>query len=196
MGSSIRRTFQAARPVPVQCRASAAARPKGQGRSFLSLSFTSSQMAASRRDFSTISSSFTLLRTPGARPEGDIIINAHGEGIWLLKHHAYALSEQVDIHISIDILPIQQDFPWILQPSTRSFMRFRVFISVDLPQPEGPMNAVISRSRISRLIFFSAWKLPVIQVQIFYFKFCGLFPSYFPPCFPLVIFLAIKPRAR
>jgi len=39
-------------------------------------------------------------------------------------------------------------------------MRFRLFRKVDLPQPEGPMNAVISFSGMAILIFFSAWKLP------------------------------------
>ncbi len=39
-------------------------------------------------------------------------------------------------------------------------MRFSVRSSVDLPQPEGPMNAVTSRSAMSRLMFFSAWNLP------------------------------------
>lgn len=34
--------------------------------------------------------------------------------------------------------------PVIRQPSTRSFIRFKDFSSVLLPQPEGPMNAVIS----------------------------------------------------
>ncbi len=50
--------------------------------------------------------------------------------------------------------------PEMRQPSTRSFMRFRLFKNVDLPQPDGPMNAVISFSGMSILIFFSAWKLP------------------------------------
>jgi hypothetical protein len=32
--------------------------------------------------------------------------------------------------------------------------------SVDLPQPEGPMNAVTLRSGMSIVMFFSAWKPP------------------------------------
>ena len=39
-------------------------------------------------------------------------------------------------------------------------MRFSVRSSVDLPQPDGPMNAVTRRSAMSRLMFFSAWNLP------------------------------------
>ena len=46
------------------------------------------------------------------------------------------------------------------QPSTRSFIRFRLLRKVDLPQPEGPMKAVISFSGIEILTFFKAWKLP------------------------------------
>src|SRR5918995_4955209 len=33
--------------------------------------------------------------------------------------------------------------PSVRTPSTRSFMRFRQRSSVDLPQPDGPMNAVM-----------------------------------------------------
>ena len=39
-------------------------------------------------------------------------------------------------------------------------MRFSVRSSVDLPQPDGPMNAVTRRSAMSRLTSFSAWNLP------------------------------------
>ena len=60
---------------------------------FFSRSFTSSQMAAPRREFSTISSSFTLLADavgPGA--VGHVVVNAHGEGVGLLEHHADLLA--------------------------------------------------------------------------------------------------------
>ena len=39
-------------------------------------------------------------------------------------------------------------------------MRLRLRRSVDLPQPEGPMRAVIFRSSTSRLTLLSAWKSP------------------------------------
>ena len=39
-------------------------------------------------------------------------------------------------------------------------MRLKVRSSVDLPQPDGPMNAVTCRSAMSRLMSFSAWNLP------------------------------------
>jgi len=39
-------------------------------------------------------------------------------------------------------------------------MRFIVRSNVDLPHPDGPMNAVTRRSAISRLLSLSAWKLP------------------------------------
>ena len=41
-----------------------------------------------------------------------------------------------------------------------SFMRFRHRSRVDLPQPEGPIRAVICRAGISRVMLFSAWKSP------------------------------------
>ena len=56
---------------------------------FFSRSFTSSQMAAPRRERSTISSSSGLAADAvGAGAVGDVVVDAHGEGIGLLKHHA------------------------------------------------------------------------------------------------------------
>ena len=46
------------------------------------------------------------------------------------------------------------------QPSTRSFMRFMDFNRVDLPQPDGPMNAVILLGATSMETPDSAWKSP------------------------------------
>jgi hypothetical protein len=46
------------------------------------------------------------------------------------------------------------------QMSTRSFMRLKQRNSVDLPQPLGPMKAVIALRGICRLMSFSAWVLP------------------------------------
>ena len=52
-------------------------------------------------------------------------------------------------------------------PGTRSFMRLSVFRKVDLPQPEGPMRAVISRSPTSSEICFSALKSPYQRFRFF-----------------------------
>ena len=56
--------------------------------------------------------------------------------------------------------------PVIRQFSTRSFMRLSERSSVDLPQPDGPMNAVISFSLISRLISCRGVKIAVMQIHI------------------------------
>ena len=45
-------------------------------------------------------------------------------------------------------------------------MRFRVRRNVDLPQPEGPISAVICFSGTSRLMSCSAWKVAVEKVEI------------------------------
>ena len=50
--------------------------------------------------------------------------------------------------------------PVILQSAMRSFMRLSVFKKVDLPQPEGPMKAVISFALMSMEMPLRAWKLP------------------------------------
>ena len=54
-----------------------------------------------------------------------------------------------------NILSVKQNLP-LSGVSNPPIMR-RVVV---LPQPDGPMNAVISFSGMSILIFFSAWKLP------------------------------------
>lgn len=45
-------------------------------------------------------------------------------------------------------------------PGIRSFMRLKSLRKVDLPQPEGPMNATTSFSSMLMLMPFNAWKLP------------------------------------
>ena len=53
----------------------------------------------------------------------------------------------------------------LTSPSARcsgysSYIRLKTRNNVDLPQPDGPMNAVTFFSAICRLMFFSAWNLP------------------------------------
>ena len=46
----------------------------------------------------------------GAGTVGDVIVNAHREGVRLLEHHANPLAQHIDIHlILIDIHTVQQD---------------------------------------------------------------------------------------
>lgn len=50
--------------------------------------------------------------------------------------------------------------PSLRVPSIRSFMRFMQRRKVDLPQPDGPMNAVILFLAMLRFTSVSAWKSP------------------------------------
>ena len=56
------------------------------------------------------------------------------------------------------------DLVWTLPvawaPGVTSCMRFRVRSTVDLPQPDGPMKAVMQRGGTSRVTSLTAWKLP------------------------------------
>ena len=45
-------------------------------------------------------------------------------------------------------------------PGMTSCIRFRVRSTVDLPQPEGPMNAVTDRGSMAIETSFTAWKAP------------------------------------
>ena len=56
--------------------------------------------------------------------------------------------------------PLKRISPVARWPGYSEYMRFSVRSSVDLPQPDGPMNAVTRRSAMSSLMSFSAWNLP------------------------------------
>ena len=114
-------------------------------------SFTSSHSAAPRRDRSTMSSSspfFLHAVDPG--PEGDVVVDALRERVGLLEHHADAAA-----HLDRRRRPGRRgrcrgsmSVPSTRAPSMRSFMRLKQRSTVVLPQPDGPMNAVISCWRI------------------------------------------------
>ena len=44
----------------------------------------------------------------GPRSIGNIVINAHREGVRLLEHHTYPFSQKVHIHAIVDVLPFQR----------------------------------------------------------------------------------------
>ena len=75
--------------------------------------------------------------------------------------------------------------PVIRQPSTRSFIRFRLLRNVDLPQPEGPINAVISSDAIFEVDVFERMETAVIQFHVFDGKLHR--PSGFIPCLSSII---------
>ena len=80
--------------------------------------------------------------TMGTGAIGNVVIDAHGERICLLEHHAHPFPQQVDVDVPVDVLPIQPDITVMRQPSTRSFMRLRDFSNVDFPHPDGPIKAL------------------------------------------------------
>jgi|GEM_PF-5999551 len=47
----------------------------------------------------------------GARAIRNVIINAHGERVGLLKYHAHAAAEQVYIHPAVNARSVKQHFP-------------------------------------------------------------------------------------
>ena len=62
--------------------------------------------------------------------------------------------------------PLYSTCPVIFTPGTRSFMRFRVFRNVDLPQPEGPIRAVMELGRTSIVTWCSAWVGPYHRFRL------------------------------
>ncbi len=123
---------------------------------FFRRSLTSSQIAASRRDFST---THPALPWNGYRVFSDRMQYYHkcssgtdwASGIPF--PHVYGEDSRPYLR---KYSPVKLYLSCDGQPSTRSFIRFKDFRSVDLPQPLGPINAVISFSGISILISFRA----------------------------------------
>src|SRR6185369_6529965 len=62
--------------------------------------------------------------------------------------------------------PSSSTFPVIQPPSVNSCMRFRVRRKVDLPQPEGPINALTLLLAKVSVTFFTAVNLPYIAVSL------------------------------
>ena len=136
----------AARPAPqparARCTGAAAGRRKGPGPTFSNGPSPRPTCAAPRSDFSTRSSSSALecdAVQPGA--VGDVVVNAHGERVWLLEHHADPLAQPASTSTSLAKISrpsVQHRRPRRARPGTRSFMRLSVFRKVDFPQPDGP----------------------------------------------------------
>src|SRR5699024_2481570 len=47
-----------------------------------------------------------------ARAEGDVVVHAHREGVGLLKDHAHALAQEVDVHAPIYFFAVELDRPF------------------------------------------------------------------------------------
>ena len=62
--------------------------------------------------------------------------------------------------------PSRSTLPSILHPSTKSFILLSDLSNVDLPQPEGPIKAVIFFSGILRFIFLRALKSPYYRSRL------------------------------
>ncbi len=62
---------------------------------------------------------------------------------------------------AVDVLVVQQDLALGLRaPGVTSCMRLIERSTVDLPQPEGPMNAVTLFGSMVRMTLSTAWKSP------------------------------------
>ena len=63
-------------------------------------------------------------------------------------------------------------------------MRFRVLSSVDLPQPDGPINAVISFSCNLQIDILERLEIPVVEVKVLYVKFIHFVHLFSTFCLP------------
>ena len=133
-----------------------------------SLSLTSSHIAASRSASSTRSPSSLRGDAPRQpQPEGDVVEDRHGKRRRLLEHHADAEAQVRHVDGWARGCPphraaLPQSARW---PGYSAYMRLKTRSSVDLPQPEGPMKAVIWRSASVRLMSLSACGLAVVEIR-------------------------------
>ena len=84
--------------------------------------------------------------------------SGNGLGFWNTMP-TRRLSSYTSYFSYTSVLP-RSTLPSTRQPSMRSFMRLRQRRSVDLPQPDGPMNAVTLPAGMSSVMSFRAWWSP------------------------------------
>ena len=80
-----------------------------------------------------------------ARRPGDVVVDRLGKGVGPLEDHADAPAhlDRIDLR-AVDVVAVVEDLALDRgSPVTESFMRLRLRRKVVLPQPEGPMMAVI-----------------------------------------------------
>ena len=79
------------------------------------------------------------------RAPGDVLVDGLGERVGLLEDHADAAAhlDRVDV-VVVEVLPVEQDCRLqCARSAIRSFMRLKQRSTVLLPQPDGPISAVI-----------------------------------------------------
>ena len=112
------------------------------------------QRGAASGCFSTISSSSALAGDAlDPRAVGHVLVDRLGERVRFLKDHADPLAQRVDVDLPGRGCrsPRSRISPSMRTPSIRSLSRLKQRSRVDLPQPDGPMNAVIFFAGISKL---------------------------------------------
>ena len=83
------------------------------------------------------------------RPEGDVVVDRLRERVRLLEDHPDPPPDldRIDAAAVQVLAVVQRSGPRARVPGIRSFIRLIVRSSVDLPQPDGPMSAVIRCGR-------------------------------------------------
>ncbi len=161
-GSSISRSWgstASARAIQRRCCWPPDRLPPG----WFSRSFTSSHSPALRKDSSPCARRSALLcREPSLRPAmalSMMLIVGNGVGRWKTMpiRRRTSTGSTAGAYMS---LPWNNTLPVILAPRTSSCIRLRHRMSVDFPEPEGPIIAVTDRAFATMLTFFRTWLAP------------------------------------
>ena len=120
------------------------------------------QVRPAQRLFGELVEAF-LLVCPLQFQSGDhVVANRHGgKGVWPLEHHPddAAHSNRADL-LAVDVTAVEQHRSFDPPPGAVSCRRFRARRTVDLPHPEGPINAVTLRGLTVMLRSATALKEP------------------------------------
>ncbi len=99
---------------------------------------------------------------------GDVVEDRLRERVRLLEDHADPAPQVDDVDaglVDVACRPAGRS-PRRARPGMMSFIRFRQRRNVDLPQPDGPMNAVTDFAGISERDVVERLVLPVAEVQV------------------------------
>ncbi len=98
--------------------------------------------------------------------KSDVVVDGHRERRRFLEHHAHFRTQQGDIlRVGQDVVAIEQNFTFRTLFGYSSNILLKVRSSVDLPQPDGPINAVTRFWRYP-VDVFQGMEFAVVEVQI------------------------------
>ena len=108
----------------------------------------------------------------GTGTVGDVVIDAHGERVRFLEHHAHPLAQQVHIHIAVNVLPVQADIAGDLTALYQIVHPVQGFQQRGLAAAGRPDKGAHLMLRQFQIDIFQRMERVVVQVHVMDRKFC------------------------